>query len=59
MRALGARFPIVLLTGCAEALSEEDVRLFARCIDKGMPIHFLLDTIAEFLEPNQVPDYGL
>jgi hypothetical protein len=41
-----------------EALSDEDVRLFARCIDKGMPIHYLLDTIAEFLEPNQVPDYG-
>jgi len=58
MRALGARFPIVLLTGCLEALSDEDVRLFARCIDKGMPIHYLLDTIAEFLEPTQVPDYG-
>ena len=59
MRALGARFPIVLLTGCLEAISHEDARMFARCIDKGMPIHFLLNTIAEFLEPNQVPDYGL
>jgi CheY-like chemotaxis protein len=59
MRALGARFPIVLLTGCLEALSHEDARMFARCIDKGMPIHYLLDTIAEVLEPNQVPDYGL
>ena len=59
IRALGARFPIVLLTGCLEALSHEDVRLFARCIAKGMPIRYLLDTIAEFLEPNQVPDYGL
>ena len=59
MRALGARFPIVLLTGCLEALSDEDVRLFARCIDKGVPMHYLLDTIAEVLEPNQVPDYGL
>jgi CheY-like chemotaxis protein len=58
MRALGARFPIVLLTGCPEALSDEDVRLFARCIDKAMPIHYLLETSAEFLEPNQVPDYG-
>ena len=58
MRALGARFPVVLLTRCQEALSHEDVRLFARCIDKGLPIHYLLDTIAEFLEPNQVPDYG-
>ena len=59
MRALGARFPIVLLTGRLEAFSYEDARLFARCIDKGMPIHFLLNTLVEFLEPNQVPDYGL
>jgi CheY-like chemotaxis protein len=58
MRALGARFPIVLLSGHLEALSHEDLCLFARCIDKGMPIHYLLDTIAEFLEPTQVPDYG-
>jgi CheY-like chemotaxis protein len=59
MRALGARFPIVLLTGCLEALSHEDARLFARCINKAMPIHYLLNTIAEFLKPNQVSDYGL
>lgn len=58
MRALGARFPIVLLTGLLEALSQEDMILFARCIDKGLPLHHLLDTIAEFLSPNQVPDYG-
>ena len=58
MRALGARFPIVLLSGCLGVLSHEELRLFTRCIDKGMPIHYLLDTIAEFLEPNQVPDYG-
>lgn len=58
MRALGARFPIVLLTGCLEALSHEDRVLFARCVDKGIPIRRLLDTIAEFLDPNQVPDYG-
>ena len=59
MRSLGARFPIVLLTGRLEAPSYEDARLFARCIDKGMPIHFLLNSLVEFLEPNQVPDYGL
>lgn len=58
IRAMGARFPIVLLTGCLEALSHEDCVLFARCIDKSMPIRCLLDTIAEFLDPNQVPDYG-
>ena len=51
MRALGARFPIVLLTGRLEALAHEDAHLFARCIDKGMPVHFLLNTLMEFLEP--------
>lgn len=57
MRALGARFPIVLLTGCLDALSYEDCVLFARRLDKGMPIQRLLETIAEFLDPNQVPDW--
>lgn len=58
MRALGARFPIVLLTGCADRLSHEDRVLFARCIDKGTSIKCLLDTIEEFLDPNQLPDFG-
>jgi CheY-like chemotaxis protein len=57
MRALGARFPIVLLTGCVDALSCDDRVLFARCLDKGRPIECLLETIAEFLEPNQIPDF--
>ena len=56
MRALGARFPVVLLTGAVDALSCEDRVLFARCIDKGRPIQHLLETIAEFLDPNQTPD---
>jgi CheY-like chemotaxis protein len=58
IRAMEARFPIVLLTGCLADLSQEDCVLFARCIDKSMPFHYLLDTIAELLDPNQVPDYG-
>jgi CheY-like chemotaxis protein len=58
MRALGARFPIVLLTGCANALSHEDRVLFARCIDKGMPTRCLLETIADLLDPNQPLDFG-
>jgi CheY-like chemotaxis protein len=57
MRALGARFPIVLLAGCVDALSYEDRVLFARCIDKAEQIKSLLDTIAEFLVPNQIPDF--
>jgi CheY-like chemotaxis protein len=58
MHALGTRFPILLLTGCVDALSYEDRVLFARCLDKGMPIRRLLETVAEFLDPNQIPDYG-
>jgi hypothetical protein len=58
MRALGARFPIVLLAGCVDTLSHEERVLFARCLDKGMPIQRLLETIAEFLDPDQVPDWG-
>lgn len=58
MRALGARFPIVLLTGCVDALSYEERGLFARCIDKSEHIQSLLNTIAEFLDPNEPPDFG-
>lgn len=58
MRALGAKFPIVLLSGCVDTMVFEDRILFARCIDKAMPIQHLLETIAEFLDPNQIPDYG-
>ena len=58
MRALGARFPIVLLTGFVDSLSPENRVLFARCIDKGSPIRYLLKTIAEFIGKDQVPDFG-
>jgi CheY-like chemotaxis protein len=58
MRALGARFPIVLLAGCIDALSYEDRVLFARCIEKATDINRLLETIAEFLNP-QIPDFGV
>jgi hypothetical protein len=58
IRAMVVRFPSVLLTGCPEALSHELRSLFARCIDRAMPMHYLLDTIAEFIDSNQVPDFG-
>jgi len=58
LRALGARFPIVCLTGCLAALSHEDRVLFARCLDKSMPTECLLETIAEFLDPSQPHDFG-
>jgi CheY-like chemotaxis protein len=57
MRALGARFPIVLFAGCVDALSYEDRVLFARCIEKSTGTTYLLETIAEFLNPNQIPDF--
>ena len=58
MRALGARFPVVLLTGAIDALSYEDRVPFSRCMDKGTSVQNLLETIAEFLDPNQTPDFG-
>ncbi|WP_433966545.1 hypothetical protein [Tunturiibacter gelidiferens] len=48
----------MLLTGCVDALSCDDRALFARCIDKAQHIKSLLYTIADFLDPNQIPDYG-
>ena len=58
MRALGARFPVVLLTGAVDALSFQDRVLFSRCIDKGRSVQNLLETIAEFVDSNQTPDFG-
>ena len=58
MRALGARFPIVLLTGSVDSLFHENRVLFARCIDKGTPIRCLLETIAEFIGTDRIPDFG-
>jgi CheY-like chemotaxis protein len=55
MRALGAMFPIVLLTGRTDALSYDERVLFARCLNKGMPVQRLLETIEELLDPDQVP----
>jgi len=51
MRALGASFPIILLTGCLDALTSGDRILFAQCIDKGMHPRCLLESIACFLKP--------
>ena len=54
MRALGADFPIILLSGSASSLSDKDRLLFSRCIEKADPIRSLLGTIATFLNPNVV-----
>ena len=58
LRALGARFPTVLLTGRLETLSRDDRVLFTRCLDKGMPISRLLDAVRELLDQDAVFDYG-
>jgi DNA-binding response OmpR family regulator len=58
MRARHARFPILLLSGSASTLSLEDRVLFSQCLDKGGPVRHLLDIIAAFLDPNEIPDFG-
>ena len=58
LRALGARFPTVLLTGRLEGLSHDDHVLFTRCLDKGMPISRLLDAVKELLDQDAVSDFG-
>lgn len=56
MRAQGAAFPILLLTGCLDSLSREERVLFTRCLDKTTPVEELLAVVAELLDPNQLPD---
>ena len=58
MRALHARFPILLLSASASTLTPEDRVLFSQCLDKGGPVRHLLDTIGVFLDPNEIPDFG-
>ena len=58
IRALHARFPILLLSASASTLSPEDSVLFSKCLDKGQPVRHLLDVIAAFLDPNEIPDFG-
>lgn len=59
MRSLGAKFSIILLSGYADTLPHRDRVLFTRCIDKSRPIQQLLDSIAELLDPEQIPDFGM
>jgi CheY-like chemotaxis protein len=58
MRALHARFPILLLSASASNLSPEDRALFSQCLNKGEPVCHFLDVIATFLDPNELPDCG-
>jgi CheY-like chemotaxis protein len=58
MRSLHARFPILLLSGSVHTVSPESRVLFSKCLDKGDPVRHLLDCIAGFLDPNEIPDFG-
>ena len=58
MRALHARFPILLLSASASTLHPDDGALFSRRINKGEPVRHLLGVIAAFLDPNEIPDCG-
>jgi CheY-like chemotaxis protein len=54
LRAAHASFPIVLLSGMIRDLPNDIRRVFSICLDKGDPIHCLLDTINSYL--TAVPD---
>jgi CheY-like chemotaxis protein len=57
MRALHTRFPILLLSGSVSTLSPE-TRLLFQVPGQGYPVRYLLDCIAAFLDPNEIPDFG-
>jgi CheY-like chemotaxis protein len=54
LRAAHASFPIVLLSGMIQDLPADIRRVFSSCLDKGEPIHHLLETINSYL--TAVPD---
>jgi DNA-binding response OmpR family regulator len=58
MRALHARFPILLLSASASTLSPENRVLFSKYLDKGEAVRQVLDVVAAFLDPNEIPDFG-
>ena len=58
MRALHVGFPILLLSASVSTLLPEDRVLFSKCLEKGGPVDYLLDVIAAFLDPNEIPDFG-
>jgi CheY-like chemotaxis protein len=49
LRAAQASFPIVLLSGMSRELPDDMRIMFSSCLDKGEPIHILLNTIRSFL----------
>lgn len=58
LRALGARFPTVLLTGRLEALSHDDRVLSPDALTRLCLSGRLLDAVRELLDQDAVSDYG-
>jgi CheY-like chemotaxis protein len=56
LRAARATFPIVLLSAMTRDLSNDMRIVFSSCIDKGEPIHLLLNTVRSYLTP--IPSTG-
>jgi CheY-like chemotaxis protein len=55
LRAAQASFPIVLLSGMSRELPDDMRIMFSSCLDKGEPIHILLNTIRSFLTMSPDP----
>ena len=49
LRAAHASFPIVLLSSMSRDVPNDMRRVFSSCLDKGEPIHLLLDTVRSCL----------
>jgi CheY-like chemotaxis protein len=54
LRTARASFSIVLLSGMRRELPNDMRIMFSSCLDKGEPIHILLNTIRSYLAP--IPD---
>jgi CheY-like chemotaxis protein len=54
LRAAHASFPIVLLSGMSRDVPNNMRRVFSSCLDKGGPIHLLLNTVRSYL--NSIPN---
>jgi CheY-like chemotaxis protein len=54
LRVAQASFPIVLLSGMSQQLPTDIRMVFSSCLDKGEPIHLLLNTVRSYLTP--IPD---
>ena len=54
LRAARASFPIVLLSGMSSQLPNDMRNVFSSCLDKGEPIHLLLNTVRSYL--TSIPD---